>query len=70
MVVYTVRRKEDGRKFDMFIQSVDLNFDGNYCLRYNIGIKNYTEWAFIETIYDKNEFNERFEIISKTVYHC
>jgi len=69
MVVYKVKRKEDEKKFDMVIQTVDLN-DGNYCLRYDIGIKNYTEWAFIEASYDNNEFNKRFEIISQTIYHC
>lgn len=66
--IYTVRRKADDKRFNMFPQAVDLNVNGRYCLRYNIGINGYTEWTFIEAIYDNNEFNKRYEVVGVDVY--
>ena len=59
-----VRNKETGRRFDCFLQSVDLNFNGRYVMRYNIGINGYNEWTFIEAIYDNGTFNKRYEVIN------
>lgn len=66
--IYTVRRKADGKRFSMVPQAVDLNFNDRYCLRYNIGINGYTEWTFIEAIYDNDEFNEKYEVEGVDVY--
>lgn len=37
-----IKDRETGKIYDCFVQAVDLNFDGNYVMRYNIGINGYT----------------------------
>ena len=60
-----VRDKKTGKIYDCFPQIVDVNFNNNYSLRYNIGINGYNEWNFIHAIYDNDEFNKKYEVISK-----
>lgn len=60
-----VKNRETGKVFDCFVQMLDLNFNGRWVMRYNIGINGYTEWTFIEAIYDNDTFNERYEVISQ-----
>lgn len=60
-----VKDKKTGRTYDCITQAVDLNFDGNYVLRYNIGINGYNEWSFIHAIYDNKEFNEMYEVVNR-----
>lgn len=58
-----VRDKKTGMTYDCFPQMVDINFNGRYSLRYNIGIMGFTEWTFIHAIYDNDTFNEKYEVI-------
>ena len=60
-----IKDRKTGKIYDCFPQIVDINFDGNYSLRYNIGINGYNEWSFIHAIYDNDEFNKKYEVISK-----
>ena len=60
-----VKDRKTGKIFDCIIQAVDLNFTGEYSLRYNIGIENYQGFNSIHCIYDNEEFNETYELISK-----
>ena len=47
------------------VQSVDLNFNGKYVLRYVIGIQGHSEFHMCCCVYDNNEFNERYEVIKE-----
>ena len=58
-----VLNKENGRKYDMFEQVVDLNFDGKMVHRYNIGINGHNDWHFVEVVYGEENFNSKFERI-------
>lgn len=58
-----VRDRKTGRTYTAFVQSVDLNFNGRYVMRYVIGIQGYTEFTFIHAIYGNDEFNEMYEVI-------
>ena len=58
-----VRNKENGHKYDMIEQDVDLNFDGKIVHRYNIGINNYHNWYHVENIYSEADFHARYEFI-------
>lgn len=58
-----IKDKKTGKIYDCFPQIVDVNFNGVYRLRYNIGINGYTEWNFIHAIYDNDEFNEMYEVL-------
>lgn len=58
-----VIERSTGRKYECFPQMIDLNFDGKYELRYNVGVNGYTEWSNIECIYSNDEFNERYEVV-------
>ena len=60
-----IKDKRTGKKYECFTQSVDLNCDGIYVLRYNIGINGYTEWTNICCIYDNNTFNVNYEVLSE-----
>lgn len=61
-----IRDRKTGKTYDCFVQAVDLNFDGKYRMRYNVGINGHLEWSNIHCIYDNNEFNEMYEVIE---YH-
>jgi hypothetical protein len=61
--VIRVRNKKSGEVYSCVAQLVDLNFDGKYCLRFNIGIDGYNEWTHIENIYSNDEFNEKYEVV-------
>lgn len=37
-MIMKLRSKIDGKKYDCFVQSVDLNMNGRWVLRYAIGI--------------------------------
>ena len=63
-----VRRRDTGEEYDCFPQAVDLNFNGRYVLRYNIGINGYSEWSNICCVYDNDEFNERYEVTREATY--
>lgn len=58
-----VKDRKTGKIYDCFVQSVDLNNNGKYFMRYNIGINGYNEWTFIHAIYDNDEFNAMYEVI-------
>ena len=60
-----IKDKRTGKKYECFTQSVDLNYDGKFVLRYNIGINGYTEWTNICCIYDNNTFNANYEVLSE-----
>lgn len=60
-----IKDKRTGKKYECFTQSVDLNYDGKFVLRYNIGINGYTEWTNICCIYDNNAFNSNYEVLSE-----
>ena len=58
-----VRDKRTGKVYDCIPQIVDLNFNGRYELRYNIGINGYTEWSNVCCVYDNDVFNRDYEVI-------
>ena len=60
-----IKNRNSGRIYDCFTQAVDVNFDGNYILRYNIGIENYLGFNSVYFIYDNDTFNKMFEVISE-----
>ena len=60
-----IKNRNSGRIYDCFTQAVDVNFDGNYILRYNIGIENFQGFISIYLIYDNDIFNKMFEVISE-----
>lgn len=60
-----IKDRKTGRAYDCFTQAVDLNFNGRYVMRYNIGINGYTEWTFIHAIYSNDEFNEMYEVVNQ-----
>ena len=60
-----IKDRRTGKKYECFTQSVDLNYDGKFVLRYNIGINGYTEWTNICCIYDNNTFNANYEVLSE-----
>lgn len=60
-----VRDRRTGKKYDCFPQMVDLNFNGKYELRYNIGINGHTEWSNICCVYSNEEFNEKYEVVDR-----
>ncbi len=55
--------KHDGLPMDCIVQAVDLNFNGKYVMRYNIGVRNYQGFHSSLCIYDNDKFNEEYEII-------
>lgn len=60
-----VREIETGRTYDCLVESVELNFDGKYYLRYVIGIENFQGFHMTECVYTNEIFNERFEVIKE-----
>ena len=60
-----IKNRTTGKKYACIIQAVDVNFDGNYALRYNIGIENYQGFNSIHCIYDNDTFNKMYEVISE-----
>lgn len=58
-----VRNRETSKVYQAYVQSVDLNFNGRYVLRYVVGIQGHNDFAFIECIYSNDDFNERYEVI-------
>lgn len=60
---FKVRNRETGKKYDAFVQAVDLNNKNTYVMRWNIGINGYTEWNSIHCIYDNDEFNKMYKVI-------
>lgn len=59
-----IKNRLSGDIFEAYPQSVDLNSDGCYVLRYIIGIENYQGFHFVRAIYDNDEFNTEFEVIT------
>ena len=43
MDIMRVRHRKTGEVYSCFVQAVDLNFNGEYMLRYNIGIKGHKD---------------------------
>ena len=62
-LVYDIVDKNTGEKYNCIPQMVDINFNGNYSLRYNIGIEGYHEWSFLFAIYSDSVFNMRFRVV-------
>ena len=62
-----IRNRKNNEVLDCFTQAVQLNHDGKYVLRYNIGINGYSNWTFIYAEYDNDTFNENWEVINEFV---
>lgn len=60
---FNVQEIKTGKVYQCVAQMIDLNNNGKYVLRYNIGINGYNEWSFIEAIYDNDEFNSKYEVV-------
>ena len=58
-----IKNRNTGKTYDCITQAVDINFDGNYTLRYNIGIENYQGFNSVHCIYDNVTFNKMYEVI-------
>ena len=58
-----VKNRETDKVYDCFPQIIDINNDGKYTLRYNLGINGYNEWINICCIYDNDEFNASYEVV-------
>lgn len=62
-----IEERKTGKKYECFPQIVDINFDGNYRLRYNIGINGNFEWTNKCCIYDNGEFNKKYKVIKERI---
>lgn len=60
---YKIKERKTGKIYSCLPQMVDINHNGNYCLRYNVGINGYNAWTFVHAIYNNDEFNEMYEVI-------
>ena len=60
-----VRDRKTGSTYTAYTQSVDVNFNGRYVMRYIIGIQGYNEFTFLHAIYSNDEFNEMYEVIKE-----
>lgn len=60
-----VKDRETNETYDALVQSVDLNFNGKYILRYVIGIQGHNEFHFLHCVYDNDDFNKRYEVIKE-----
>ena len=68
MIIFSVKRKDSGKVYDCFAQMVDLNFNGRYVLRYNIGRNTYHDGFINEfCVYDNDEFNEKYEVVGSQI---
>lgn len=65
MIENTIKVKDNksGKIYDAFTQGVELNFDGKYYTRWNIGINGYNEWTCICCVYSDAEFNETYTVV-------
>lgn len=59
----TVKEKASGRNYTAYVQAVDLNYRGEYVLRYIIGIQGHTEFSFLRAVYSNDEFNRDYEVV-------
>lgn len=57
--------RKTGQKLDAITQSVDINFNGVYVLRYIIGIQGHNQFHFIHAIYDNDTFNEMYKVVEE-----
>ena len=57
---FTVKRKEDGKEFDMIVGCADSKGD---IPRYYIGTLNNTKWHYLESIDGMEAFYELYEVI-------
>ncbi len=55
--------RKTGKVYEAFTQGVNLNNDGGYVMRWNIGINGYNEWTCKECIYENDEFNNRYVVV-------
>ena len=60
-----VKDRKTNETYDALVQSVDLNFNGKYILRYSIGIQGHNEFHFLHCGYDNDDFNKRYEVIKE-----
>ena len=60
-----VKDRNTEKTYDCIVQAVDVNFDGKYSLRYNIGIENYQGFNSLHCIYENDKFNEMYEVVSQ-----
>lgn len=63
--VFRVKNKKTGNVYDCFAEMVDLNCNGHYILRFNIGTINYQGWHNWRCEYDNDKFNKDYEIIGE-----
>lgn len=59
-----IRDRMTGKIYDCFPQSVDLNYDGRYVMRYNIGVNSLSCWTNVCCVYDNDEFNANYEVVN------
>lgn len=64
-MVLKLRSRESGREYDCLVQSVNLNSEGYWALRYAIGTMGRLGYlCYIEEyVYDNVEFNRKYEVI-------
>lgn len=60
---HSVIERKTGKRFDAFPQAVDLNHNGKFVLRWNIGINGHSKWTFVCCIYDNDKFNDLYEVV-------
>lgn len=60
--IIKIRDRITGETYDAFVQAVDINFNGHYVMRWNIGIQGHHEWHFICAVYDNDEFNKKYSV--------
>ena len=58
-----IKDKRNGQMYECFVQSVDLNFNKTYVMRYNIGINDHFKWHHICSVYSNEDFNNNYEVI-------
>lgn len=63
MTEMDVRDRKTDKIYQAKVQSVDLNSDGHYVMRYIIGIQGYKEFYFLHAIYDNDKFNQMYEVV-------
>lgn len=59
-----VKDRKTEKIYDCIAQAVDVNYSGEYSLRYNIGIENYQGFNSIHCIYDNDTFNAMYEVVN------
>lgn len=62
---FVIKDRETGVVYECIPQMVDLNCDGKYVLRYNIGHNTELKWIPYFCVYSDKKFNKRFEVVKR-----